>query len=194
MVSFNIKDNDKFNFFRFKVEGENVQYIIPQSVRDGTDTINFTSNWESINLPGSTEPMVAFNYVNAPSINVNLKFHEDMWREIYADLSFWDNHSVVVTNLPSYTDVISKFASLIYPSVKNQTIKSPYCTIYFDGYIYRGYFTNIRINQSGIIRNGHKVECEITSSFTAIKRTSPTKLGVSGSTSINGFRSYFTEN
>lgn len=191
-MGFKIADYMKNNYFRFRVEGEGLTYTIPQTVVDGSDIIQFQSNWTKQNLPGSTEPMVAFNYVDAPSININLRFHEDMWREADMDPS-------------GYLNVINKFASLIYPSEQGQIIKPPYCLVYINGYIYRGYFTSIRINQSGNLRREYKkssqnsdsskestkyykTTCEISSSFVIIKRTAPIQSGIAG-----GFRTYFGE-
>lgn len=170
-----IKNDENTRWFRFKQEGEgNPIYTIPQTVVDGSDTISFQSNWTKENVQGSTEPMVAFNYVDAPQININLKFHEDMWREAQGSLN------------NSYIDVINKFASMIYPGENNQMLKSPYCLVYIGTYVYRGYFSSIRINQSGPFRNGYQVSCEINSTFVIIKKTSPKRLGVS-----DGFRTYF---
>lgn len=166
------------SFFRFMIEGQNVSYIIPQNITDGSDTVQFSSNWSKMNLPGSTEPMVAFNYVDSPIVNINLKFQEDMWRE--------------VPNIPansSYLNVISAFASMVYPSASGDVIKPPYCLVDLgNGTVYRGYFTNIRINQYGIMRNGYKISCEITSTLNIIKKTSPKQLDIG-----NGFRSYFAD-
>ena len=168
-----IKKPDYANYFRFKLENENIIYTIPQNVNDGSDTVQFSTNWSKLNLPGSTEPMVAFNYTDAPTINVNLKFHEDMWQEAGLDRS-------------GYLNTIAKFASLAYPGSQGQKIVPPYVLVYIDNYVYRGYFTSIRINQSGMIRNGYKTTCEISSSLVVIRRYAPTQLGVS-----NRFRVHF---
>ena len=170
-----ISDSINTKFFKFKLENEDKIYVIPQTINDGSDTIQFSANWSKLNLPGSTEPMVAFNYTDAPVTNVNLKFHEDMWQEANLDKS-------------GYLDVINKFASLSYPGSKNQTIVPPYVMIYIDNYVYRGYFTNIRINQYGLIRNGYKIMCEISSAFTIIKRYAPIQLDVASK-----FRVYFID-
>lgn len=167
-----MKNTLNTRFFKFKLEAEGTTYTIPQSVNDGSDVIQFQSNWTQTNISGSTEPNVAFNYVSAPTMNINLKFHEDMWRECGLKQS-------------GYKNVINKFASMIYPSGKS-TIKPPYCLIYFDNFTYRGYFTSIRINQSGVMRNGYKTTCEISSTFVVIKKYAPTQLGVA-----SGFRTYF---
>lgn len=167
-----MKNTLNTRFFKFKQESTSKTYVIPQSVNDGSDVIQFQSNWSRLNIQGSTEPIVAFNYVDAPSININLKFHEDMWRECGLNQS-------------GYKEVIDKFASMIYPSGKT-TIKPPYCFVYYDNFTYRGYFTNIRINQYGVMRNGYKTMCEINSTFTVIKRYAPTQSGIA-----SGFRSYF---
>ena len=160
-------------YFSFQFDGEDTIYTIPQTLNDGSDTVQFSSNWTKLNLPGSTEPMVAFNFVDAPTVPIQLKFHEDMWRE--AGL-----------NPSGYRNVINKFVSLIYPGENGEIIRPPYCMLYVNDAVYRGYFTSIRVNQYGIIRNGYKTSCEISASFTIIKRTAPKRLGVS-----NGFRVYF---
>ena len=169
--------NENTRFFKFKLENDlsNTIYIIPQTTVDGSDTIQFNVNWSRQNLPGSTEPMVAYNYTDAPTANINLKFHEDMWAECGLNIS-------------GYLDVINKFAALAYPSTQGSVIKPPYVMLYFNNYVYRGYFTSIRVNQSGVIRNGHKTTCEITSSFVIIKKYAPQQKGVA-----NGFRLYFTD-
>lgn len=165
------------SFFRFNMEGSNKTYVIPQTVTDGTDVVQINSNWSKTNLPGSTEPMVAFNYVDSPTMNINLKFQEDMWRE--ANLTS-----------PTYLEVINAFTSMIYPKAENGIIKPPYCIVSIgNGTIYRGYFSNIRINQYGTMRNGYKTTCEIQSSFNIIKKTSPKQLDIEG----YGFRAYFNE-
>lgn len=165
-------------FFRFRIEGENaLTYTIPQNVVDGSDVIQFQSSWTKENLPGSTEPMVAFNYVDSPTININLDFHEDMWREV--------EH---IGNITSYQSVICAFSSLVYPPVENNRIKSPYVILTMgDNMIYRGFFTNIRINQYGVMRNGYKTSCKINSNFTIIKKTAPERKDV-----VNGIRVYFS--
>lgn len=162
-------------FFKFKLENESVVYTIPQTTTDGSDTVQFTTSWSKTNLPGSTEPIVAFNYTDNPVVNINLKFHEDMWQDAGLDKS-------------GYLQVINKFASLAYPGSKGQIIIPPYVFVYIGNYVYRGYFTNIRINQSGIVRNGYKTTCEITSTLNVIKRYAPTQLGVSYQ-----FRTYFND-
>lgn len=166
-------DSQETKFFKFRLENEETTYVIPQTINDGTDVVQISSSWSKQNLPGSTEPMVAFNYVDSPNVNINLRFHEDMWRDANLDPA-------------NYRVVINKFASLIYPGEKGSIIQPPYCMIYTGDYVYRGYFTSIRINQSGIIRNGYKTTCEISSSFTIIRKYSPTQLGVGSS-----FRTYF---
>lgn len=169
-----IQENENNRFFRFKLENENKIYVIPQTVNDGSDTIQFSTSWSKLNIPGSTEPMVAYNYTDAPVVNINLKFHEDMWKD--AGL-----------NVEGYSEVINKFASLAYPGSRGQVIIPPYVMVYIGTYVYRGYFSNIRINQSGLIRHGHKTICEISSSFTIIRRYAPVQLEVA-----NKFRTYFT--
>lgn len=167
-------DTKNTKYFKFKLENENITYTIPQTVIDGSDTIQFVTSWYKQNIPGSTEPMVAYNYTDNPVVNINLKFHEDMWREANLDTD-------------GYKDVINKFASLVYPSNNGQIIKPPYCLIYYDEYVYRGYFSNIRINQSGVVRNGYKTTCEISSTFNIIKKYAPIQSGVG-----SGFRTYFS--
>lgn len=167
------KDDINTRYFKFRLETETSYYTIPQSVADGTDVITFSSNWTKQNIPGSTEPMVAFNYNDAPTLNINLKFHEDMWRE--AGLA-----------TTGYLEAINKFASIVYPGANGAIIKPPYVKFSYDLSTYRGYFTNIRINQSGPIRNGYRIYCEINGSFVVIRKYAPTQLGVK-----SGFRSYF---
>lgn len=174
MASVITKDQLNSRYFKFRIEGDRIRtYKIPQSVTDGTDTVQFSANWSKQNIPGSTEPMVAFNYVDNPVININLKFHQDMWREAGLDVT-------------EYQEIINVFASLIYPMDRGQKISPTYVLVYIDSYVYRGYFTNIRINQSGILRNGIRTSCEISSTFNIIKKYSPTQSGVAG-----GFRTYF---
>lgn len=167
-------DSLNTSYFKFRLESEGITYTIPQDVNDGSDIIQFQSNWTKENISGSTEPMVAFNYVDAPQVNINIKFHEDMWREAGLPIS-------------GYQTVISKFASMIYPGAQGEIIKPPYCRVYIGKYVYRGYFTSIRINQSGMIRRGYKTTCEISSTFTIIKTYSPKQSEIS-----SGFRQYFT--
>lgn len=170
-----IKDNQNTRFFKFRLESdsESKTSVIPQTVGDGSDVFQVASSWSKVNLPGSTEPMVAFNYVDAPTLTINIKFHEDMWRE--ANL-----------NPSGYLDVINKFISLSYPGASGQIIKPPYVIISFDNYTYRGYFTSIRINQSGVMRNGYKNMCEVSGSFIVIKKYAPKQLEIA-----SGFRAYF---
>lgn len=170
--------SDHSAFFQFKLEDESTIYTIPQTVNDGSDTISFSSSWTKESLPGSTEPMVAFNYVDAPTIPINLKLHQDMWRAANLDEN-------------DYIKVVNKFVSMIYPGENGDIIKPPYCMIYVNNCIYRGYFSSIRVNQSGIMRNGVKVVCEINSSFTILKKTSPKQIGVGSD--ITGYRVYFSE-
>lgn len=170
-----MKNSENTKYFKFRVEGDSTTYTIPQTVNDGSDTIQFQSNWTKTNLPGSTEPMVAFNYVDAPTVAVNIKFHEDMWREVGLAIS-------------GYRQVISKFVAMIYPGEQGQIIRPPYCIIEIADAVYRGYFTNIRVNQSGIVRNGYKTTCEISGNFTIIKKYRPIYSGVA-----NNFRTYFND-
>lgn len=150
-------------------------YVIPQIVSEGSDAISFSSSWTKVNLPGSTEPMVAFNYVDAPTLSINLKFHEDLWN---------DNG----LGRGGYLEAISGFASVIYPSNNGDVINPPYCTISCgNSTTYRGYFTSTKINMTGVIRNGYRTTCEISGSFVVIKKSSPVKSGVA-----NSYRTYFS--
>lgn len=168
------------NFFTLKTD-ENKTYVIPNTTTEGTDSLSFSSNWTTANIQGSTEAVTAFNYVNNPNININLKFHEDSWRE-YPDM------------LKDYTfeQTIAGLASLQYPIVKNSAILPPYCKIEYNGQIYRGYFNNIKITQTGPFRrstnsNGnlsstmHRTICEFTGNFTIVKSKSPNRKGVAES-------------
>lgn len=168
------KDDVNTRYFKFRLESESSYYTIPQSVTDGTDVISFSSNWVKQNIPGSTEPMVAFNYTDAPTLTINLKFHEDMWRDANMNTS-------------GYMLAVNKFASLVYPGANGAIIKPPYVKFSYDMSTYRGYFTNVRITQSGPIRNGYRPYCEVVGSFVVIKKYAPTQAGVKGT----GFRSYF---
>lgn len=167
------KDDVNTRYFKFRLDDETTYVTIPQTITDGTDVISFSTNWTKQNLPGSTEPMVAFNYTDAPTLNINLKFHEDMWRDANLATS-------------GYMTAINKFASLAYPGAKGSIISPPYVKFSYDQSTYRGYFTNIRINQSGPIRNGYRPYCEITGSFVVIRKYSPTQAGVKA-----GYRAYF---
>lgn len=153
-------------FFKFRVAGET--WTIPVTPVENSDSLNFSSNWSTVNVQGSTEAMSAFNYVNNPTLPINLKFHEDLWREY--NLSH------------TYEETIAKLASLQYPGAQynqdSSTIEAPYIFISYKGYTFRGYFTSMRITESGPIRNGHNVLCEISAQFTIVKSTSPTREGV----------------
>ena len=101
-------------FFRFKLPGEST-WTIPTVVSDGTDGITISSNWSTVNVQGSTEAMSAFNYVNNPTLNIQLYFHEDLWR----DAAITDH---------TYEETIAKLASLQYPGGIS-SIEPPYVTI-----------------------------------------------------------------
>lgn len=158
---------DGARYFSFKLENENEEWIIPNTTTEGSDGINFSTSWSTQNVQGSTEAMTAFNYVNNPTLSVNLKFHEDLFKE------YQISHS--------YLETINKFASLAYPSENGTQIIPPYVKIYFNNYIYRGYFTSIKITQSGPLRNGYRIVCEITSQFTVVSKTAPRQSGISSS-------------
>ena len=85
-------------YFKLKPPGEGT-WIIPVAPIEGSDSLNFTSSWSTVNVQGGTEAISAFNYTNNPTIPINLKFHEDLWREC---------------NITSHTyeETIAKFASL----------------------------------------------------------------------------------
>lgn len=179
---------NSYDYFKFRFENESKTYVIPQDVKDGSDVIQFQSNWTKENLQGSTEPIVAFNYVDAPQVNINIQFHADMWNEAGFDLQ---------PNIyPTYEETINALASLVYPG-GTEYIEPPYCIISYGNYVYRGYFTNVRINQSGVIRevvtsdgatHSYKTLCELNSTFVIIKKTAPKRLAL-----VKGFRTYFNE-
>lgn len=152
-------------FFQFRIPGEST-WTIPVVTTENSDSINFTSVWSTVNVQGSTEAMSAFNYVNNPTIPINLKFHEDLWRE------YNPGHT--------YEETIAKLASLQYPG-GTSTITPPYVFIFFKGYTFRGYFTSMRITESGPIRNGHNVMCEVSAQFTVVKSSAPTRSGIASS-------------
>lgn len=161
------------NTFTFKVQNENTKWVIPVTTVENTDGITISSNWTKQHLQGGTEPIVAFNYVDNPTITINLKFHEDLWRE-------YPNYAT-----GTYESAIAKLASLQYPSGAN-TIESPYVYIAFNNKAYRGYFQNMKITQSGPIRDGHRIVCDVSGSFVIVKSSSPQKSGVA-----SGFNNYF---
>lgn len=173
MAGMTVKETNNSKFFKFKLEG-GTTYTIPQGVNDGSNTFQVTTNWTKENLPGSTEPMVAFNFTDAPSINFNLRFHQDLWRDAGLDPK-------------GYQEVANQFIALAYPGAEGQIIKPPYCIVNDGEATYRGFFTTIRVVQSGPVRDGVKVICEINSSFTVIRRYAPVQSGV-GST---GYKIYF---
>lgn len=168
----NVKDT---RYFRFKLEDSNTTYTIPQTVVDGSDSIQVQTSWDKKNLPGSTEPMVAYNFTDAPVMGLNIKYHEDMFRE--AGLATGD-----------YLNVTYQFLALAYPSASGQIIKPPYCYIYIDCAVYRGFFTNLRVTMSGVIRNGYKTQCEVGGSFTIIRKYAPIQTNLA----TKGFRTYFS--
>lgn len=158
--------NESDAFFRFKVAGENERWTIPVIPKENSMSINLTSNWTTVNVQGSTEAMSAFNYVNNPTIPINLNFHEDLWREY--SLSH------------SYEETINKLAALQYPG-GSETIVAPYVYIYFCDYAFRGYFNSMRISTSGLWRNGHNVQCEVSAQFVVVQSTSPNKSSIESS-------------
>lgn len=157
--------NMSSQFFQFRVPGEST-WVIPAPPVENSDSFNLTSSWSTVNVQGSTEAMSAFNYVNNPTIPINLRFHEDLWYEYDMD--------------HTYEQTIAKLASLQYPG-GTSTITPPYVFISFNRHVYRGYFTSMRITQTGPIRNGHRIMCEVSAQFTVVKTTAPTKSGVENS-------------
>lgn len=151
-------------FFQFKVPGEST-WTVPTIVAEKSDSINFSTSWSTVNVQGSTEAMSAFEYTGNPTIPISLTFHEDLWREF---------------NITSHTyeETISKLASLMYPGESNGTISAPYVILYFKGFIFRGYFTSMRVTTYGPMRNGHNVMCDISAQFTVVKSSSPSRSGV----------------
>lgn len=152
-------------FFQFRVVGEET-WTIPAPVVENSDSINITSNWSNMNVQGSTEGMSAFNYVNNPTIPLTIKFHEDLWRE------YNPGHT--------YEETIAKLASLQYPG-GTSTIEPPYVILSWSGYTFRGFITSVRITQSGPMRNGHRVFCEVGLQFTVVKSTSPSRSEIASS-------------
>lgn len=175
------------NFFKFNLEesGEGT-YVVPNTTTENTDSISFTSNWTTVNIQGSTEAVSAFNYVNNPTIPINLKFSEDMWREYPEDLK---NHT--------YEETVAMMAALQYPIESGSKILPPYCKIHFNGYIYRGYFTNVRITESGPFRTtradgsktvSHRTICEFNGQFTIVKKSnSPSRRNIASA----AYKTYF---
>lgn len=162
------------NFFKFRVNG--TTYTVPTTTTEGSDSFSLTSSWSTVNLQGGTEAISAFNYVNNPTIPINLKFNEDLWRE---------PECINQLNV-SYEKLISIMASLQYPIESSGKILPPYCTIEYNGNIFRGYFTNVRLTQSGPFRqNGsskpYRTVCDFTGQFTVVKSSAPTRSGVANS-------------
>nr|CAI9751274.1 hypothetical protein DGKKSRWO_DGKKSRWO_CDS_0014 [uncultured phage]CAI9752124.1 hypothetical protein CVNMHQAP_CVNMHQAP_CDS_0014 [uncultured phage] len=168
-----IENIDNNSFFTFKVETENKKWVIPIIPNEGSDSINIQANWTTQNVQGSTEAIAAFNYVNNPTLTINLKFHEDLWR----------TYKYKVTD--TYDKTVSKLASLPYPG-GTSIIQPPYVKISYADTVYRGYFTSMRITQSGPMRDGHRVITEISAQFIVSKSSSPNKNGVAGN-----YKTYF---
>ena len=78
-------------FFKFRVIGEST-WTIPAPVMENSESISITSSWSTTNVQGSTEAMSAFNFVNNPTIPINIKFHEDLWRD------YNPGHTIVINN------------------------------------------------------------------------------------------------
>lgn len=92
-------------YFKFKVENESTRYTIPISVTEGSDSFTVNSSWTKQNVQGSTEGMVAFNYVDNPTLNISIKFNEDICRELNSSQSF--------------EKIVSKLVALQYPGEKS---------------------------------------------------------------------------
>ena len=159
-------------YFKFKVENESTRYTIPISVTEGSDSFTVNSSWTKQNVQGSTEGMVAFNYVDNPTLNISIKFNEDICRELNSSQSF--------------EKIVSKLVALQYPGEKSGHIVAPYVWISYDNFAYRGYFSNLRVTLTGPYRNGHKTICEVTGTFNIVKKHSPTHSGVA-----NDYRKYY---
>lgn len=168
-----IKRNNNVEFFSFRLEDESELWEIPNTVTDGSDTISLNSDWQKTNIMGSTEPMVAFNYVDSPTIPISIKFHADMFREY---------------NLKhTYEATIGKLLSLVYPDDRNTSyIKPPFLRVQYGNSIYRGYFTNIRVTTSGPIRNGLKVICQFSATLNVVKKQAPKMSDI-----LNNFRNAY---
>lgn len=165
-------------FFSFRVEGESSWKVPVTTSNDDGDKINLGATWSTTYVQGSTEAIVAFDHTNNPSININLKFHEDLWREY--------------PQAHSYEDTISKLASLVYPNDTNGSIEPPYVTISYNSAIYRGYFTSLNISQTGPLRHSsttgktYRVVCTVTGNFVVSKKNSaPTRTSVASSFKTN---------
>lgn len=133
--------------FIFKAAGDNEQWVIPLVPDESSDAITISSNWSSTNVQGGTAPVVAFENVNNPVVNINLKIHADLFRSLKGE-------SYNNIKYRTYTETITKFLSLIYPnnnSADDSFIVSPYIKVEWNSFVYRGYLTNVRVTQSGNI-------------------------------------------
>lgn len=147
----------KIQFFKVVSEHDkNLTIEIPSTTIDGTDTITITSKWSSADVQGGTQSLVAYDSVDNPNLPIQLKFNKDLCSEFGI----------------SYTKTINNFARIQYPVEVGNKIKPPYCKIQFDGRVYRGYFTNVRITLSGpylISRKGkrdkYRSQCEVSAQF-----------------------------
>lgn len=155
----------KGNFFTISPEGNGSKIIIPTTTKDGSDTLTLASNWSQQNVQGGTQSLVAYNYVENPSMNINLTFNADLCREFQGQCS-------------SYENIINNIGKIVYPAESSGKIVPPYCRINWDGKTYRGYFTNVRITLTGpykATKNGrqsYRSECEVTGQFIVSPKTS----------------------
>lgn len=159
----------KIQFFKVKPEYGDTTIEVPNTTVDGSDTITLSSKWSMANVQGGTQSLVAYENVDNPNIPIQLKFSEDLCRE------FGKN----------YKNIINNFAKIQYPVEVNNKIKPPYCKIEWDGKVYRGYFTNVRITLSGpYLGKGkeYRSQCEISAQFvlspkTMLKNSTVTVIG-----------------
>lgn len=153
----------KRQFFTVKSENNSsLSITVPSTTIDGTDTITISSTWSTASVQGGTQNLVAYDKVDNPSFTVQLKFSKDLCSEF---------------NL-NYVNIIKNFAKIQYPVEVDNKIKPPYCKISWDGKVYRGYFTNVRITQSGPYMTGrdgvvdkYRSQCEIAAQFVLSPKT-----------------------
>lgn len=150
-------------FFRLVSEHGDISLYVPNTISDGNDTITFSSKWNSQDVQGGTQPLVAYENVGSPTMQIHLKFNEDLCRE------FGNGTNVTA----SYTEIIDGFTNIQYPPIIGGKIKPPYCKIAWDGRVYRGYFTNVRIALSGPYLKSKKYRsvCEISAQFVISPKT-----------------------
>lgn len=183
---------DEKAFFSFRCENESDIWYIPVLISEGSNSISISSSWDKQNIMGTTMGMSAFNYVDNPSYNIEFTFTEDL---------FWEYNTVNgLINNHSYIQTVSKLASLQYPTTgTNNTISQPYIKISFDYQVFRGYFTSVKITQSGMLKssdrlgndtvnNYHRTTCLFSGNFVVAPRAGITRNDVANNL-INSFGS-----